>query len=69
MSGVFSHVVNARAAASTAAAQSSSDAEAAVPTTAPDVGLRTSNVAPVLAGRHSPSMKRGVNGRDIVGCR
>lgn len=59
---VFSQVLNARPAASTAAVQSALEADAEVPTAAEVVVLNTSNVALSLAGVFCPSMKSGVNG-------
>ena len=55
-------MVNARAAASIASLQSWLVAAADRPTTSPEKGLRMSNVAPLLAGRNSPSMRSGVKG-------
>jgi hypothetical protein len=59
---VASHAGNARCVASMAARQSSEDAAAAVEAREPVYGLRVEKVAPVLAGRCSPLIRRWAKG-------
>jgi len=64
--GVASHAGKARCAASMAARQSSEEAAAEVDVMRPVCGLGTENVAPVLAGRRSPSIRRGTKGISVI---